>query len=128
MKKLLMVGLVLAAGGMLAWAQDGDGEHEKKSIKEVMKAAHGGGPNSLLSKVKGGEASDEEKDQLLDLYLDLFESEPPMGEQEGWMMLSGRAVLAAAKVAVGRPGAEELLGEATNCAECHKAHKPPADN
>lgn len=127
MKKLVVAALLLAVGGALAWAQEEGEEREKKTIKEVMKEAHGGGPNSLLAKVVGGEASDEEKDKLLDLYLDMFESEPPQGEQESWMHLAGQAVLASAKVAVGRPDAEGALKEAVNCGNCHRVHKPPME-
>lgn len=93
----------------------------KKSIKEVMEIGHKDG---LLKKVLDKEASKEEKDQLLDLYIDLLETEPPMGEQSSWIMLAGRSVVAASKVAVGREGAEEELKEATNCAACHRVHKP----
>jgi cytochrome c553 len=94
---------------------------EKKSIKEVMEIGHKDG---LLKKVLDKEASKEEKDQLLDLYIDLLETEPPMGDRSSWIMLAGRSVVAASKVAVGREGAEEELKEATNCAACHRVHKP----
>ena len=36
-------------------------------IKEVMKKAHGGKP-TLLAKVAGGKASDDEKKMLVELY------------------------------------------------------------
>ena len=93
----------------------------KKSIKEVMELAHKDG---LLKKVVDKEASKEDKDQLLDLYIDMLETEPPMGDRSSWIMLAGRSVVAASKVAVGREGAEEELKEATNCAACHRVHKP----
>ena len=123
MKRFALVASLLACGALVASA-DHHEKREKKSIKEVMKLAHKDG---LLKKVLSGEAEKADKDMLLDLYVDMFESEPPKGEMESWQMLAGRSVLAAAKVAVGREGAEEELKEATNCMECHKAHKPPAN-
>ena len=91
------------------------------SIKKVMELAHKEG---LLKKVLDKEATKEDKDRLLDLYIDMLETEPPQGEQSSWILLAGRSVVAAGKVAVGREGAEEELKEATNCAACHRVHKP----
>ena len=98
--------------------------HEKKAkhnIKEVMKKAHKDG---LLKKVLGGDASIEEKHELLDLYISLVENKPPKGEMDSWHKLAGGAALAAAKVVVGREGAGSELKSATTCGACHKPHKP----
>ena len=78
------------------------GPPAKHTIKEVMKKAHG---EKLLNKVVDGSASKEEKDQLLDLYISLIDNKPPKGEPDKWMMNSGRLILAAARVSVGRDGA-----------------------
>ena len=92
----------------------------KHSIKEVMKEANKGG---LLKKVTSGEATQDEKLQLLDYYVSLVESKPEKGDMNSWNELAGKSALAAAKVAVGREGATEELKAATNCAACHKIHK-----
>ncbi len=94
----------------------------KYSIKAVMESAHKGG---LLKKVLDGEATQEEKLTLLDHYVSLTESQPPQGSPEGWREKSNAVVVAAAKVAVGRDDGTQLLKAATNCAACHKEHKPP---
>ncbi len=92
----------------------------QNSIKEVMKLAHKDG---LLKKVVDGEATDAEKQQLLDLYIDMLEGTPEKGEQTEWLMAAGRSVVAAAKVVVGRDGAVDELKEATNCKACHDVFK-----
>ncbi len=104
----------------VVWAADDAETKPKHTIKEVMKTAHKDG---LLKKIMSGDASQEDKLVLLDNYISLVESEPPKGDMESWQILSGKAALAAAKMAVGREGAAAELKAATNCAACHKVHK-----
>ena len=103
-------------------ADDDEAGKPKHTIKEVMKAHKG--KDSLLSKVKSGNANDAEKRQLLDLYISLYENDAPEGDRGDWKRASGTALMAAAKVVAGREGSVEMLTKATNCAACHKAHKP----
>ena len=86
-----------------------------------MKGAMKGGLNK---KVASGKATPEEKLALLDMYVSLVENKPPTGEEGSWQKLAGGAALAAAKVAVGREGAEKELKAATTCKSCHDPHKP----
>ena len=130
MKKLLGLaavgGALVAAAGLMqaiAWAQAADATKPKHTIKEVMAKAHKGG---LLQKVADGKASPEEKTELLDLYISLSENEPPQGDPASFHVLADKAVLGAAKVVVGREGAEKEIKNAVACPVCHKAHKPPA--
>jgi hypothetical protein len=95
----------------------------RHSIKDVMENAHKAG---LLKKVLDGQATQEDKLALLDHYVSLTESKPPQGSEEGWAAKTNAVVVAAAKVAVGRDDGTELLNKATNCAACHREHKPPA--
>ena len=90
------------------------------TIKDVMKKAHKDG---LLKKVTDNQATDEEKKQLLDLYIDMLEGTPKKGEKGDWVMAAGRSVVAASKVVVGREGAIDELKEATNCKACHDPFK-----
>jgi len=98
----------------------------KYTIKEVMKAAHTPPGKALLNKVLGGDASPEEKQKLLDLYISLAENKPPKGSEEAWEKKTGNVVIAAAMVVVGRENGVEALKKATVCADCHKEFKPPA--
>ena len=93
----------------------------KHTVKEVMKQAHKDG---LLKKVIGGDATDGEKQNLLDLYISLLDYEPEKGDADSWNSLAENVVISAAKVVVGRDGAADALKKATNCGVCHKAHKP----
>jgi hypothetical protein len=109
-------------------AQNTEKATPKHAIKDVMKGAHmppEGGGKSLRERVIAGNASDEEKRQLLDLYISLLENDPPRGEAEAFHAKAGAVALAAAKIVVGREGAAEELTKATNCAACHRDHKPP---
>jgi hypothetical protein len=128
--------LAATAGVGLSYAvaraqQEGQEEPKPKhEIAEVMHEAHlppEEGAKSLRDRVLSGDASVEDKAHLLDLYISLAENAPPKGEQEAWDAKTRAIVLSAAKVAVGRDGAEELLEKATNCAACHKEHKPPQE-
>ena len=121
----IVAALCLAVGiGAVVSAQNDDkAPKAKHTIKVVMKKAMGGGAKSLLSKVKSGKASKEEKDQLLDLTISLLDNKPKKGDQGSWIGKAGRLTVAAARVAVGRKGAEKELAAAANCGACHKAHK-----
>ena len=125
MSKSMRVVAVALFGAVLFGAMSFADHHEgepKHTIKDVMKKAMKG-KTSLRSKVIAGEATAEEKKELLDLYISLVESKPEKGEMDSWHTLAGKSVLAAAKVVVGREGAVKELEAATNCAACHKAHK-----
>ena len=54
----------------------------KWNIKEVMKAAQG--KDALLSKVKGGKATDEEKKMLVEVYTALCQNTPKKGDKDAW--------------------------------------------
>lgn len=114
---------VVGLGSALSYSQAADGDEKTKhTIKQVMKIAHDK-DSGLLKKVLGGQASAEEKKQLLDAYISLVEGKPSKGDESSWHLLSGKVALAAAKVVVGREGAEKELEAATNCKACHSVHK-----
>lgn len=94
----------------------------KHSVKEVMKLAHDKA-NGLLGKIQGGKATDEEKKQLLDLYIDMVEGEPKKGDPGEWKMAAGAAMMSAAKVVLGREGAVEELAKTSDCKSCHSKFK-----
>lgn len=121
----VLVAAVIAASVLsaLALAQDTDEKKKPKhTIKQVMAKALKG--NKLNKKVLSGEATDKEKLELLDMYVSLVENKAPVGDDASWQKFAGQAALAAAKVAVGREEGIAELKVATNCAKCHKAHKP----
>jgi hypothetical protein len=101
----------------------------KHEIADVMHSVHVAPEKekSLRDRVLEGTAKPEEKQQLLDFYISLAENKPPKGELAAWHKKTRAVVLSAAKVVVGREGAAEELKKATDCAACHKDHKPPKE-
>jgi len=95
-------------------------KEKKASIKMVMKVAMKGG---LAKKVASGNASAEEKKQLVALVTDLAAAKPPKGEADSWKAKTGALVEAATHAAEGKDGAGAALMKAMNCGACHKAHK-----
>lgn len=119
---LLFVAVAGLSFGSFGNLNEGDFVEPENSIKDVMKKAHMGA-DGILNKIKKDEATDEEKAELLNLYIDMLESEPPKGEKEDWEAANHRIIVAAAKVVLGREKAVDQLVEATNCKACHDNHK-----
>lgn len=116
----LIAGSLLAAIGLgVAIAAD-EAEKPKHEIKDVMTIAH---KEKLRDKVLSGDATAEEKRLLLDAYASLLDNEPPKGEMDSWKQKSNAVIAAAARVMLGREGADEELKAATNCAACHREHR-----
>lgn len=111
--------VIVAAVGVISMAQ----AEEKKTIKQVMKEAHGGGQNSLLFKVAGGKGTKEDAEKLLGLYKDLASNEPKKGEKDAWKMKAETILKEAENVVKGDKDAGKALQKAANCANCHKEHK-----
>ncbi len=117
---LLAVAAVFVGSGFARFHNETKSAEDPKPIKAVMKEAMKSG---LAKKVAGGEATDEEKMQVLNLLIDLVENEAPKGDETEWKMMAGTAMMNAAKVVVGREGAEEALGAAIDCKSCHDKFK-----
>jgi hypothetical protein len=64
-----------------------------------------------------GEATEDEKKRLLELYEALAANSPPTGGAESWKE-KAEALVAALKSDDGK-----ALEKAVNCGSCHKAHK-----
>jgi hypothetical protein len=96
---------------------------EPKTIKEVMKEAHGGGQNSLLMKVAQGKGAKEDAEKLLALYKDLAAATPKKGDEKVWKEKTDAIVSAAEGVVNGDKGAGRKLGTAANCMGCHRMFK-----
>jgi cytochrome c553 len=92
----------------------------KYTIKQIMKDGLKGG---LAKKVIEGKATSQEKIQLLDYTIALYETKPKKGDPAGWTKLTGDLVAAAAKVAIDPKASTEALGKAVNCKACHNKHK-----
>ena len=123
MRNMIVTTVVCGFVAATAWALSpvADDAKPKHAIKEVMADAH---KSKLVNKVQDGQASKEEKEKLLGLYISLYENKPPKGDQASWNEKTGALVVAGAKVVLGQEGAADSLKAAANCGACHKAHKP----
>ena len=108
---ILTLGLVGTAGA---------DSKPKYTIKQIMKDGLKGG---LAKKVIEGKATSQEKIQLLDYAIALYETKPKKGDPVGWTKLTGDIVAAAAKVAIDPKASTAALGKAVNCKACHNKHK-----
>ena len=108
---ILTLGLVGTAGA---------DSKPKYTIKQIMKDGLKGG---LAKKVIEGKATSQEKTQLLDYAIALYETKPKKGDPVGWTKLTGDFVAAAAKVAIDPKAGTAALGKAVNCKACHNKHK-----
>ena len=93
---------------------------QRNSIKQVMRKAHKQG---LLKDVLSGNASAEDRRELLGLYLDLQANTPPRGDARSWRDKTQSIINAARAVAAGDPNGPRDLKGAVNCGACHRAHK-----
>jgi hypothetical protein len=121
MRKLLIAVVVVGFGwvavSLTTGAEDAKPKH---TIKEVMKEAHKGG---LMKKVVKGEASAEEKAQLVGLYEALAANKPPKGEEGSWKEKTAALIAHAKDAAAGKEGAGAALEKAASCMGCHSVHK-----
>lgn len=120
MKRLLsalVIMLMLALSAGMISAEDKKPSPIKKAMKVAMK-------EGLLKKVAKGEGTADDKEQLLKLVTAMAKAEPPKGELADWKTRAGALVEAAQAAVDGKDGAGEALTKASNCKECHSAHKP----
>lgn len=120
MRKLLVACVVIAFGWVAVSLTSRAADAPKHTIKDVMKVAMKGG---LCSKVAKGEASADDKKQLVECFEALAANKPPKGEEAGWKEKTAALVAAAKAAAEGKDGAGAALQKAANCMACHKDHK-----
>ncbi len=106
--------LAIVALVTTTWMAASAAEKPKHSIKEVMKIALKG---PLNKKVADGNATEDEKKQLIELYESLAAATPKKGDADSWKEKTS-ALLAAAKGTDGK-----ALLKASNCKACHDSHK-----
>ena len=132
MRKLLLSMAVLGVAVGTAWTfsgaaqkEDDDKKKPKYTIKEVMKKAHAG-KDALLKKAQSDKATKEELKELVAMYQALEVNKPPKGEQAAWAKRTKALVEAANAAVEEKKDAQALLKKATNCKQCHDAHKGEA--
>lgn len=112
--------LIAALGLVLSTASGAD--EKALTIKEIMKKGHSGKP-PLCGKVASGKATKEEKQQLLDLYVALSKTKPPMGDEAAWKAKTDALVAAAKECVADDKAGPGDLKKAVACKACHDEHK-----
>lgn len=119
LRALLASGLaVIFLGSTFAVMYD---DKPKYTNKEVMAKANKKG--ALLEKVLAGNASDKEKDQLVEYYTALSQNAPKKGDAEAYKKLATANLDAAKAIKNGDKDGIASLKKASNCKSCHDAHK-----
>jgi surface antigen len=120
MRKLLVASVVVALGWTTVSLSGSAQDAKKPTIKEVMQVCMKGG---LCGKVANGNASEEEKKKLAEMFAALHANTPPRGDEASWKEKTKALVDAANDVLAGKEGATDALKKAANCMGCHSAHK-----
>lgn len=95
----------------------------KYEFEEIMKKGMKG-DDSLLKKLIGGSATDEEKETFVAYCESLCQLEPSEGDAESWKKKTTALLTAARDAANGKADAAPTLEKAANCKACHSIHKP----
>ena len=126
--KLAFVG-ALAAAVLAAPVLNADhheeaehGEKGELTLSHIMKEGHKG-KTSIVAKVKNGEATEAELQQLIGFYIAMEKLTPPRGEAKSWRAKTRKLTGTSLKVYRGVEGATEAFSEAVNCKACHSKHK-----
>jgi hypothetical protein len=112
--------LAVAFAGMTVFGAADD--KPKYDIETIMKKAHDK-DKGLLKKVVGEKATDAEKKELLELYVELGKNAPPKGGKDSWKKKTDALVTAAKEVVGDKKDGIAHLKKATNCMACHDVHK-----
>jgi len=112
---ILMVGAAVANNGIVAQETNAN-----LTIKDVMQRSMKDG---LAKKVAGGQATADEKQELVQLFEAMSKSKPPRGDEASWKEKTTELVAAAKGAVAGDSDAGTRLSAAINCGACHKAHK-----
>ena len=110
---LFTVAVSAAVANQQAVIQVAQGK-DSATVRMVMQKAMKGG---LARKVSLGQASNEERAELLILFSTLAACDPPKGDKKSWIEKTGALVSAVSTRDLA------ALKAACNCAACHKEHK-----
>lgn len=116
-------GVVACLIGLPSFAADEDTK-PKFTIKDVMKKCMAPKGDKLCQKVQSGDATDEEKKELVTMFEALAKNKPEKGDEESWKEKTGALVAAAKAAAEGDDKAGAMLKKAADCKGCHSKHKP----
>ncbi len=114
-RKLVAVAAVFS---LTAIASADDHEIIETVMKKGMK-----GKTSLVAKVKSGDNTKAELQQLHEMFVKLAKAKPEKGDAAGWKTKTAALVEATGLLLKGDAKGKNALNKAANCKACHKIHK-----
>jgi Na+-translocating ferredoxin:NAD+ oxidoreductase RnfG subunit len=124
--RIALAALVIGAVSLGAYRAVDDAKKDapKYTIKQVMKEAHG--EDGLVKKVREGNATQADKDKLVELYIALAADKPAKGDIAVWKEKTAPIVVAAKAIAADKEGDKKLIAtfnKAVACKDCHQVFK-----
>lgn len=92
------------------------------SISTIMKSIHEG-KNSKAILAPEGKLSDDDLNQMLELYTLMAAMRPPKGEPEHFQELTRNLIAATKGLLAKTPGADDDYRQAADCKACHSQHR-----
>jgi hypothetical protein len=92
------------------------------TIADIMKAIHEG-KNSKAVLAPQGKLSDDDLNQMLELYNLMAALTPPKGEKAHFQELTGTLIAATKGLLAKTPGADDEYKQAVDCKSCHAQHR-----
>jgi len=124
MKSLgLLLAVVIGAGVIGVSLMAAAPEKKEIAIKTVMQEAMKPDGMALCKKVASGQATDEQKARLVELFTALHAAKPKKGDEASWKAKTEALLAAATNCKAGKEGAMAALAAAADCKGCHTAHK-----
>ncbi|MDP3069496.1 MAG: c-type cytochrome domain-containing protein [Opitutaceae bacterium] len=92
------------------------------TIAEIMKAIHEG-KNSKAQLAPQGKLSDDDLNQMLELYGLMAGLSPPQGDKAHFQALTHTLIAATKGLLAKTPGADDEFKQAVDCKSCHAQHR-----
>ncbi len=95
---------------------------KQMTIAEIMKSIHEGKASKAVLAPQG-KLSDDDLNQMLELYGLMAAMTPPKGDKEHFQQLTGTLIAATKGLLAKTPGADDEFKQAVDCKSCHSQHR-----
>lgn len=95
---------------------------KQMTIADIMKSIHEG-KNSKAVLAPQGKLSDDDLNQMLELYGLMAAMTPPKGDKQHFQQLTGSLIAATKGLLAKTPGADDEFKQAVDCKSCHSQHR-----
>lgn len=95
---------------------------KQMTIAEIMKSIHEGKASKAVLAPQG-KLSDDDLNQMLELYGLMAAMTPPKGDKEHFQQLTGTLIAATKGLLAKTPGTDDEFKQAVDCKSCHSQHR-----